>query len=228
MGYVITPPPQAVLPVRGTEDMFPVHRIYCVGWNYAEHVREMGLTPEREPPIFFQKPLDAVVPDGGRVRYPPRTQNLHYEIELVVAIGQGGASIEQAEALEHVWGYGVGIDMTRRDLQAVAKSNGQPWEASKAFDDAAPLSALRSAEHVGHPARGRIWLSVNGDLRQDGDLGQLIWSVPEILEQLSSLFSLEPGDLIYTGTPAGVGPVGAGDVLEGGVDGLGTIRVQIV
>ncbi|MDH3509070.1 MAG: fumarylacetoacetate hydrolase family protein, partial [Gammaproteobacteria bacterium] len=145
-----------------------------------------------------------------------------------VAIGKGGESIEQANALEHVWGYGVGIDMTRRDLQAVAKSNGQPWEASKAFDDAAPLGALCSAEQVGHPARGRIWLTVNGDLRQDGDLGQLIWSVPEVIQQLSSLFRLEPGDLIYTGTPAGVGPVVAGDVLEGGVDGLGTIRVQIV
>ncbi len=224
-------PPLPVYPtveIAGSDERFPLHRIYCVGWNYAEHVREMGLTPEREPPIFFQKPLDAVVPDGGRVRYPPRTQDLHYEIELVVAIGQGGASIEQAEALEHVWGYGVGIDMTRRDLQAVAKANGQPWEASKAFDDAAPLSALRSVEQAGHPGRGRIWLSVNGDVRQDGDLSQLIWSVPEIIQQLSGLFTLEPGDLIYTGTPAGVGPVVAGDVLEGGVDGVGTIGVQIV
>lgn len=221
-------PEYPAVAIAGSKERFPLHRIYCVGWNYAEHVREMGLTPERDPPIFFQKPLDSIVPDGGNVRYPSRTQDLHYEIELVVAIGKGGHSIEQAEALEHVWGYGVGIDMTRRDLQAVAKSNGQPWEASKAFDDAAPLSALRSAEHVGHPARGRIWLSVNGELRQDGDLGQLIWSVPEIVEQLSSLFRLEPGDLIYTGTPAGVGPVVAGDVLEGGVDGVGTIHVQIV
>lgn len=213
--------------IADSDERFPLHRIYCVGWNYAEHVREMGLTPERDPPIFFQKPLDAIVPDGGSVRYPSRTQDLHYEIELVVAIGRGGESIEQENALEHVWGYGVGIDMTRRDLQAVAKSNGQPWEASKAFDDAAPLSPLRSADEVGHPARGRIWLSVNGELRQDGDLGQLIWSVPEIIQQLSSLFRLEPGDLIYTGTPAGVGPVVVGDVLEGGVDALGTIRVQI-
>ncbi|NNC64247.1 MAG: fumarylacetoacetate hydrolase family protein [Gammaproteobacteria bacterium] len=221
-------PAYPTVAIAGSDERFPLHRIYCVGWNYAEHVREMGLAPEREPPIFFQKPLDAVVPDGGDVHYPPRTQDLHYEIELVVAIGEGGESIEQSEALEHVWGYGVGIDMTRRDLQAVAKSNGQPWEASKAFDDAAPLSALRSVEHVGHPARGRIWLSVNGDLRQDGDLGQLIWSVPEIIQQLSSLFRLEPGDLIYTGTPAGVGPIVTGDVLEGGVDGIGTLRVQIV
>lgn len=224
-------PPLPVYPaveIAGSDERFPLHRIYCVGWNYAEHVREMGLTPERDPPIFFQKPLDAIVPNGGSVHYPPRTANLHYEIELVVAIGKGGESIEQANALEHVWGYGVGIDMTRRDLQAIAKSNGQPWEASKAFDDAAPLGALCSAEQVGHPARGRIWLTVNGDLRQDGDLGQLIWSVPEVIQQLSSLFRLEPGDLIYTGTPAGVGPVVAGDVLEGGVDGLGTIRVQIV
>ena len=221
-------PAYPAVAIAGTEECFPVHRIYCVGWNYAEHVREMGLTPERDPPIFFQKPLDAIVADEGHVHYPPRTQDLHYEIELVVAIGRGGESIERAEALDHVWGYGVGIDMTRRDLQAVAKSNGQPWEASKAFDDAAPLSALQSAQDVGHPGRGRIWLSVNGDLRQDGDLGQLIWSVPEIIEQLSSLFRLAPGDLIFTGTPAGVGPVVAGDVLEGGVDGLGTIRVQIV
>lgn len=221
-------PDYPTVAIAGSDERFALHRIYCVGWNYAEHVREMGLTPERDPPIFFQKPLDAIVPDGGSVRYPPRTQDLHYEIELVVAIGAGGESIARADALEHVWGYGVGIDMTRRDLQAVAKRNGQPWEASKAFDDAAPLSALRSAGQVGHPARGRIWLTVNGDLRQDGDLGQLIWSVPEIIEQLSGLFRLAPGDLIFTGTPAGVGPVVAGDVLEGGVDGLGTVCVQIV
>ncbi|NIW25305.1 MAG: FAA hydrolase family protein [Gammaproteobacteria bacterium] len=224
-------PPLPVYPtveIADSDEGFPLHRIYCVGWNYAEHVREMGLTPERDPPIFFQKPLDAIVPDGGSVHYPSRTRDLHYEIELVVAIGRGGESIERDTALEHVWGYGVGIDMTRRDLQAVAKSNGQPWEASKAFDDAAPLNALRTVESVGHPSRGRIWLNVNGELRQDGDLGQLIWSVPEIIEQLSSLFRLEPGDLIYTGTPAGVGPVVPGDVLEGGVDNLGTIRVKIV
>ena len=221
-------PDYPAVAIAGSDERFPLHRIYCVGWNYAEHVREMGLTPERDPPIFFQKPLDAIVPDGGNVHYPPQTNDLHHEIELVVAIGRAGQSIERDKALDHVWGYGVGIDMTRRDLQAVAKSNGQPWEASKAFDDAAPLSALRSVDEVGHPARGRIWLTVNGKLRQDGDLGQLIWSVSEIIEQLSSLFRLEPGDLIYTGTPAGVGPVVAGDVLEGGVDGLGKIRVQIV
>lgn len=220
-------PAYPAVEIAGSEERFALHRIYCVGWNYAEHVLEMGLAPERDPPIFFQKPLDAIVSDGDRVQYPPRTQDLHYEIELVVAIGKAGASIERTDALEHVWGYGVGIDMTRRDLQAVAKRNGQPWEASKAFDNAAPLGALHSAQQIGHPARGRIWLSVNGDMRQDGDLGQLIWSVPEIIEQLSSLFTLQPGDLIYTGTPAGVGPVVPGDVLEGGVDGIGTIRVQI-
>jgi len=221
-------PAYPAVEIAGSDERFPLHRIYCVGWNYAEHVREMGLRPERDPPIFFQKPLDAIVPDGGRVRYPPRTENLHYEIELVIAIGSAGQSIAKADALGHVWGYGVGIDLTRRDLQAVAKRNGQPWEASKAFDDAAPLGPLSAAAQTGHPDRGRIWLSVNGQTRQDGDLAQLIWSVPEIIQQLSSLFRLEPGDLIYTGTPAGVGPVVPGDVLEGGVEDIGTIAVQIV
>jgi len=224
-------PPMPAYPaveIAGVTERFPLHRIYCVGWNYAEHVREMGFTPEREPPIFFMKPLDAIVPSGGELPYPPQTSNLHYEIELVVAIGRGGSAISEAEALEHVWGYGVGIDMTRRDLQAHAKQRGQPWETSKAFDHAAPLSALHSAEEIGHPSSGRIWLSVNGEIRQDGDLGQLIWSVPEIVQHLSAYFTLAPGDLIYTGTPAGVGAVVPGDVLEGGIDGVDTIRIEIV
>jgi len=214
--------------IAGRDDLFALHRIYCVGWNYAEHVREMGFTPEREPPIFFMKPLDAIVPDRGRVPYPPKTRDLHYEIELVVALGRGGADIAREAALDHVWGYAVGIDMTRRDLQAIAKQRGQPWETSKAFDSGAPLAALRPVEETGHPTAGRIWLSVNGEIRQDGNLAQMIWSVAEIIEHLSGYFRLEPGDLIYTGTPAGVGPVLPGDALEGGVDGVGTIRIDIV
>jgi fumarylpyruvate hydrolase len=221
-------PDYPAVQIAGSEQRFPLHRIYCVGWNYAEHVREMGFTPEREPPIFFMKPLDAVVPSGGKVPYPSQTDNLHYEIELVVAIGRGGATIDKSKALGHVWGYGVGIDLTRRDLQAHAKQRGQPWEISKAFDHAAPLSDLRPVEQVGHPTEGRIWLSVNGEVRQNGDLRQLIWSVPEIIQHLSGYFTLAPGDLIYTGTPAGVGAVVAGDVLEGGVDGVATIRIEIV
>jgi fumarylpyruvate hydrolase len=224
-------PPSPAYPsveIAGSSKRFPLHRIYCVGWNYAAHVREMGLTPEREPPIFFMKPLDAVVPSGGTVPYPPKTGNLHYEIELVVAIGAAGANIAAADALDHIWGYGVGIDMTRRDLQAEAKKRGQPWETSKAFDHGAPLSALHPVERVGHPSAGRIWLSVNGEVRQDGSLDQLIWSVPEIVQHLSAYFELKPGDLIYTGTPAGVSAINRGDVLEGGVDGVATISVTIV
>lgn len=221
-------PAYPAVPIAASEQCFPLHRIYCVGWNYAAHVREMGLSTERDPPIFFMKPLDAVVPTGGRVPYPPRTEDLHYEIELVVAIGAAGASIHRTDALDHVWGYGVGIDMTRRDLQARAKQKGQPWETAKAFDHGAPLSPLHPVEQVGHPAGGRIWLSVNGEIRQDGDLGRQIWSVPEIIEHLSGYFTLAPGDLIYTGTPAGVSAVVPGDVLEGGVDGVDTIRVEIV
>ena len=220
-------PAYPTVAVADTSERFALHRIYCVGWNYAEHVREMGLTPEREPPIFFMKPLDAIVPDGGSIPYPPRTENLHYEIELVVAIGRAGADIARSAALDHVWGYGVGIDMTRRDLQSHAKQRGQPWETSKAFDGAAPLGPLRPAAEIGHPEAGRIWLAVNGSIRQDGDLRQLIWSVPEIIEHLSTYFRLAPGDLIYTGTPAGVGAVERGDVLEGGVDGVGEIHVRI-
>jgi len=221
-------PDYPTVTIAGSAKRFPVHRIYCVGWNYAAHVREMGLSLERDLPVFFMKPLDAIVPSGGRVPYPPRTQSLHYEVELVVAIGRAGAEIGVEDALEHVWGYGIGIDMTRRDLQIRAKELRQPWETAKAFDHAAPLSALHGTDEIGHPASGRIWLAVNGELRQDGDLGQQIWTVPEIVQQLSSYFTLEPGDLIYTGTPAGVGAVERGDVLEGGIDDIDTIRIEIV
>ncbi|MFL2546757.1 MAG: fumarylacetoacetate hydrolase family protein [Candidatus Rariloculaceae bacterium] len=214
--------------IAGTREKFPLHRVYCVGWNYAAHVREMGLDIEREPPIFFMKPLDAVVPSGSKIIYPPATDNLHYEIELVVAIGREGHAISQRKALEYVWGYGVGIDMTRRDLQAVAKKRGQPWEPSKSFDQSAPLSELHPVENVGHPEEGRIWLEVNGEIRQDGDINQLIWRVPEIIEHLSALFHLRPGDLIYTGTPAGVSAIVRGDILRGGVDGVANIDAEIV
>jgi fumarylpyruvate hydrolase len=188
----------------------------------------MGSEPEREPPIFFMKPPDAVVPGGGSVRYPPATSNLHYEIELVLAIDQPCANIEQRRAREHIWGYGVGIDLTRRDLQARAKQGGQPWEISKAFDQSAPLSALHPVEAVGHPEHGRIWLDVNGVNRQEGDISQMIWNVPEIVAHLSAFFVLKPGDLIFTGTPAGVGPVRRGDILTGGVEGIDTLQIEIV
>ena len=214
--------------IADRSERFPLHRVYCVGWNYAAHVREMGSEPEREPPIFFMKPLDAVAPSGSRVTYPPATNNLHYEIELVVAIGRDGHRIPQNQALDYVWGYGVGIDLTRRDLQANAKKKGQPWEASKSFDQSAPLSALHPVESVGHPSAGRIWLEVNGEIRQDGDIDQLIWCVPEIIGHLSKLFYLRPGDLIYTGTPAGVSAIERGDKLRGGVDGVATIEIEIV
>jgi fumarylpyruvate hydrolase len=216
------------LEIAGREDRFRIHRVYCVGWNYAAHVREMGSTPDREPPIFFQKPVDALVPNGGRVAYPPMTQNLHHEIELVAAIGKSATAIDAACADEHVWGYAVGIDLTRRDLQANARQKGQPWDTAKAFDQSAPIGVLYPAADIGHPRRGRIWLSVNGEVRQDGDLSQQIWSVAEIVAHLSAYFWLRPGDLIYTGTPAGVGPIVSGDIVEGGIDGLGGIRVEIV
>ncbi len=193
-----------------------------MGWNYAEHVREMGAEPEREPPVFFMKPRDALVPDGGEVKYPPATENLHYEVELVVAIGEAGVSVDASEARNVIFGYAVGLDMTRRDLQAHAKKHGQPWALSKAFDQSAPISAIHPAADVGHLSSGRIWLDVNGERRQDGDLSQMIWSVPEIIQYLSGFFELRPGDLVFTGTPAGVSAVERGDRLKGGIEGIDT------
>jgi fumarylpyruvate hydrolase len=187
----------------------------------------MGHDPDRDPPFFFMKPADAVVPSGSNIGYSLATANLHYEMELVVAIGKAGTKISAKQALGHIWGYGVGIDLTRRDLQVEAKNMGRPWDAGKGFDESAPISALHSVEAVGHPDAGRIWLSVNGETKQDSDIRKLIWSVPEILEHLSGLFSLQPGDLIYTGTPAGVGAIKAGDQVKGGVDGVDTIAIQI-
>ena len=226
MAYAVPLWSQPTVPVDGG-DPFPVRRIYCVGRNYAAHAREMGADPDREPPFFFTKPADAVVADGGTVPYPPATSNLHHEIELVVAIGRGGRDIPVESALEHVYGYAVGLDMTRRDLQNAAKKEGKPWDMGKGFDHSAPCSAIRRAADIGHPTKGAVTLSVNGEPRQKGDLSDLIWSVSETISYLSGLVELQPGDLIYTGTPEGVAAVTTGDRLEGAVEGVGTLTVTI-
>ncbi|HEX9788803.1 MAG TPA: fumarylacetoacetate hydrolase family protein [Candidatus Binatia bacterium] len=228
MAFVIPAPTTPVLDVKGTEAKFPVHRIYCIGRNFAAHAREMGHDPEREPPFFFQKPADALLPNGGDFPYPAKTSDLHFELELVVALGKGGVNIEATQALDHVYGYAVGIDMTRRDLQAEAKKLGRPWEVGKAFEKSAPCSAIVPASQIGHPSKGSIWLTVNGKTRQRGDLSQLIWSIPESISYLSSFFTLAPGDLLFTGTPAGVGATQRGDRLQGGVDGVGEIEIRVV
>jgi fumarylpyruvate hydrolase len=228
MEYVIPPPPIPSLPVEGSHARFPVHRIYCVGRNYADHAREMGGDPDREPPFFFCKPADAIVSDGHDFPYPGQTDDVHHEMEFVVAIGKGGANIAVDRALDHVYGYAAGLDMTRRDLQAAAKKLGRPWDTGKGFDHAAPCGRINPVSQIGHPDRGAIWLKVNGEVRQRGDLTQLIWKIPEVIASLSTLFTLAPGDLIYTGTPAGVGPVRRGDALEGGVDGVGTLEARVV
>ncbi len=225
--YVFAPSPQPFVPVKGTEARFPVHRIYCVGQNYADHAIEMGGDPTRNPPFFFQKNPDNLVIDGGDFPYPPKTEDVHHEIELVVALKTGGSDIPVETALDHVYGYAVGIDMTRRDLQAVAKKAGRPWEVAKAFEHSAPCSAIVPVSEIGHPQSAAITLKINGEQRQAGDLNQMIWKVPETIAYLSSLFVLQPGDLIYTGTPAGVGAVKRGDLLQGNVDGVGTISVKV-
>ena len=227
MDYVIPVQPVPSLAVEGAGGRFPVHRIYCVGRNYAEHAREMGHDPDREPPFFFMKPPNAIVTDG-EFRYPSHSTDVHHELELVVALGSGGAGIPAARALDLVYGYAVGLDMTRRDLQAEAKKMRRPWDTGKAFDGSAPCSAVRRASEIGHPEKGAVWLEVNGKARQRGDLSQLIWKVPEMIAYLSTLFTLSPGDLIFTGTPAGVGPVERGDVLKGAVEGVGTLAVRVV
>ena len=218
---------QPTIAVAGGEDRFPVRRIYCIGRNYGAHAREMGHDPDREPPFWFAKPADAIVASGSVIDYPPRTENLHHEIELVVAIGKAGTDVAVGAALGHVFAYATGIDLTRRDLQKEAKSLGRPWVTAKGFDQSAPVSHLHTVAEVGHPASGRIWLSVNGEIRQQGDLNELIWSVAEAIAELSTLFALSPGDLIFTGTPAGVGPVVAGDELSGGIDGIDGIKITI-
>ena len=225
--YVIPAPPRASVAVKGEAARFPVRRIYCVGRNYAAHAREMGKDPDLEPPFFFQKPSDAVVDDGADIAYPPETSNFHYEIELVVALGAGGFQVPVEKALELVYGYAVGIDLTRRDLQLAARDQGRPWSWGKGFDRSAPCAPLRKASEVGHLDKGRIWLSVNGETKQDADLSELIWPVADIISILSRSMTLHPGDLIFTGTPAGVGPIKPGDKVAGGVDGLGEIHIQV-
>ena len=224
--FVIDLGPRPSLPIVGSAQRFPVGRIYCVGRNYADHAREMGYDPDREPPFFFMKPANAIVQNDSTLAYPVGTADCHHEIELVVAIGTGGSNITPDKALEHVWGYGVGLDMTRRDVQGQAKKMGRPWEMGKAFDESAPMTALSPAASIGHPASGSIWLKINGEIRQQGDLAMQIWNVQDQISYLSHLVTLQPGDLIMTGTPAGVGPVHRGDKLEGHVDGLGELRIS--
>jgi fumarylpyruvate hydrolase len=232
MPFVFAPAAPVAVPIAGSQDAFPVRRVYCVGRNYAAHAREMGFDPDREPPFFFCKPADAVVPvaDGQTLDlpYPPETANLHYEIELVAAIGKGGANITVDNALQHVWGYAGGLDMTRRDLQMKMREAGRPWELGKAFDQSAPIGPLHPAASVHGIGQAAIWLQVNGADKQRSDIGKLIWSVAETIAYLSKYFRLEAGDLIYTGTPEGVGPVVRGDTMVGGVDGLGTLSVRMV
>lgn len=227
MKYAIEAAAVPVLPVAGTDLWFPVHRIYCVGRNYADHAREMGHDPDKEPPFFFQKNPDNVAIDG-RFPYPPLTSDVQFEVELVVALQSGGVNIRAEDSLAHVFGYGVALDMTRRDLQGAAKKLGRPWEVGKAFEKSAPASPLRRATEIGHPSAGAIWLDVNGVRRQTGDLSEMIWDIPHQIAILSTLFELRAGDLIMTGTPAGVGPVFAGDCMLGHIDGVGELAVAVV
>ncbi len=217
---------QAVIPVSGSDTPFPIRRIFCVGRNYAEHAIEMGHDPDREPPFFFTKPADAAVAAPVQLPYPGATSDLHHEVELVVALGSGGSDLSSDTALDHVFGYGVGLDMTRRDLQATAKKMGRPWDMAKGFDQSAPMTPLRTAADIGHPSSGRISLTVNGELRQEGDLSQQIWNVPETIAYLSTLVELRGGDLIMTGTPSGVAAVVTGDELVGEIQDIGTLTVS--
>ncbi|WP_196260820.1 fumarylacetoacetate hydrolase family protein [Pelagibacterium limicola] len=227
MGYVFDPMPTPILAVAGSDDLLPVRRIFCVGRNYAAHAREMGRDPDREPPFFFTKPADAVVHDGETVNYPPETENLHYEAELVAVIGKGGRNIAQADALDHVWGYAVGNDLTRRDLQFQARELGRPWDWGKAFDRSAVIGPVHPVADIGHPDRGEIRLEVNGEVKQQADLSEMIWSTSEIVSLLSRSMTIKPGDVIMTGTPAGVGPLVEGDVCVASIEGLGELTTRI-
>ncbi|GHF01876.1 fumarylacetoacetate (FAA) hydrolase [Aliiroseovarius zhejiangensis] len=227
MTWAIPCPAQPSLAIEGSDARFPVRRIYCVGQNYAAHAREMGSNPDQEPPFFFSKPADALVADGTTVPYPPGTENLHHEAELVVAIGTGGTNIARDAALDHVWGYAVGNDLTRRDVQAAAKKIGRPWDMAKGFDHSAPCGPLHPVSAVGHPSSGRISLTVNGEPRQSSNLSDLIWPVADVISYLSSLVALAPGDLIFTGTPEGVGPLVPGDTCVVEIDGLGRLTTRI-
>lgn len=224
--FIFPPPATPSVAVANSAERFPVRRIFCVGRNYAAHARELG-NDERDPPFFFTKPADAVVDSGSTIPYPALTKNLHHEIELVVAIGKAGFRIPRERALDHVWGYGVGIDLTRRDLQDEAKKAARPWDWSKAFDRSAPCGPIVPVGISGHPEKGRIWLAVNGKVKQDGDLAELIWPVADVISICSEAVELQPGDLVFTGTPAGVGALAAGDEASGGVDGVGEIRLTL-
>jgi fumarylpyruvate hydrolase len=225
--FVITPPERPCLPVRDTQARYPVHRVYCVGRNYAAHALEMGGDPEREPPFFFQKNPDNL-DVSGTFPYPPASNDVHHEIELIVGLKRGGRDIPLEQALDCVFGYGVGLDMTRRDLQSQAKETGRPWEVSKAFEYSGPCTPLVPASDIGHPSRGAIWLDVNGKRKQTGDLNQMIWKVGEMISFLSGLFTLAPGDIIFSGTPSGVGPVRRGDTLHGHIESVGDLRLRVV
>jgi fumarylpyruvate hydrolase len=224
--YVIPQPPQPVIVVTGSDKFFPVRRIWCVGRNYVEHIREMG-QDERAPPFYFAKPADAIVPDGATIPYPPLTKDLHHEVELVVALKSGGRNIKLERALDTIYGYGVGIDLTRRDLQIASRDLKRPWEVGKAFDASAPCGPLKPASEIGHPKKGRITLKANGTVRQDGDLEQMIWNVPEVIANLSEQVELAAGDIIMTGTPAGVAATIPGDKLECEIEGVGKLTVTI-
>ncbi|MCK0769546.1 MULTISPECIES: fumarylacetoacetate hydrolase family protein [Chromohalobacter] len=226
--YVFDPQSVSSVAIEGDNKRFPVRRIFCVGRNYEAHAREMGRDPNREFPFFFTKPADAIVPDGSDVPYPPETQNFHYEMELVVAIGKAGFQVPVEEANDYIYGYAAGNDLTRRDLQLEAREKGRPWDWGKAFDESAVISPLRKARDIGHPTEGRIWLAVNDEIKQDQDIADLIWDVQEIVSLLSHTMRIRPGDLIYTGTPAGVGPLQVGDKVTGGIDGVGDHSITIV
>lgn len=225
---VVQAPQLVTLPVRGTQGRFPIHRIYCVGRNYAAHAIEMGHDPNREAPFFFQKNPDNVLPDGADFPYPPRSSNVHHEIEVAVCLAKGGKDIPLESALDHVYGYAVCLDMTRRDLQEECKKAGRPWEIGKAFEHSAPIGEIVPASQIGHPDKGAVVLKVNGEVRQQGDLNQMIWKVPEMISYLSGLFELQPGDIIMSGTPSGVGAINRGDVMESHVEGIGTLVTRVV
>jgi fumarylpyruvate hydrolase len=224
--YVIEPPPVVALPIEGSDDLFPVNRIFCIGRNYAAHAVEMGHDPDKEPPFFFFKHA-TTLSLGGVFPYPTQTSDVHYEVEMVVALSKGGTDIPVADALDHVYGYGVGLDMTRRDLQGEAKKLGRPWEIGKSFEASAPCGPLVPAARIGHPSTGEVTLDVNGERKQTGDLNQMLWKVPEMIAILSTFFELRPGDLIMSGTPSGVGAVVRGDTMVARVAGVGEITVKV-
>ncbi|WP_227420600.1 fumarylacetoacetate hydrolase family protein [Roseitranquillus sediminis] len=225
--FVIDPPKPVVLPVAGTDKVFPVRRVYCIGRNYAAHAVEMGHDPDREPPFFFQKNPDNLDP-SSEFPYPAKTEDVHHEVELAVALKAGGTNIGIDKALDHVFGYAICLDMTRRDLQGEAKKLGRPWEIGKAFERSAPIGPLHTVDAVGHPADGRIEVKVGSEVKQEGDLNQMIWKVPEMISYLSEYFELAPGDVIMSGTPAGVGPVKKGDTMVATIEGLGELTVRVV